>query len=348
MPEPPPPPSGPPSFDSSSWDPPSSPPSGPPGVPPPPDPSDRAALRPVPVWLSESFRLCVDRAGHLFTIIVVISFPIDLLATAAAWLGLRDLVITIADDNTVSAEGATPWLGVAALALSVGLFAKAVVGIAAARHVLAARTGVPELWSDTLRFIAVRALRISGAVLLFALAFAGFYLAVALALAGLGAVVPLPGVLGFVAGAFALLALLGRIGLGPIAAGVAPPGFGGLRRSVGLTKGLTRPLVVRLAMLAMIGLTMVLIAGFFSAPFLGGDPIQIDERPLVLSDLFGTDPAGFAVGQAISSLVLGAFAALAGGAFGLLFADLGGPLDPSITDVDPNGVEPAWPDLGSS
>ncbi len=317
-------------------------------MPPPPELPAPTLLRPVPVWLSESFRLCVDRAGHLFTIIVVVSFPIDLLAAGATWMGLRDLVITITDDNAVSADGATPWLGVAAVALLAGLFTKAIVGIAAARHVLAARTGVPEVWSDTMRFVALRTPRIAGAVLLFALAFLGFYLVVAVALAALGAVVPLLGVVGFFAAVFALLAFLGRIGLGPIAAGVAPPGFGGLRRSLNLTQGLTRPLAARLAMLAMIGLTMVLIASFFTAPFLGGEAITLDERPLILSDLAGSNAAGFVTGQVISSLVLGAFAALAGGAFGLLFADLGGPLDPSITDVDPEGVEPAWPELGPS
>ena len=51
----------------------------------------------------------------------------------------------------------------------------------------------------------------------------------------------------------------------------------------------------------------------------------------------GDNIAAFAITQVISGLVAGAFAVLVGGGIGLLYADLGGPIEPTITHVDTTG-----------
>lgn len=331
-------------------------PDGDPGAPPPPgandaipgaasstSPGDAPAvgrLAPMGEWLSESFRLVIDQRGHLFTLVVVLTLGIDLVAAAFTWLGVRDLVITFdSDAGTISSTGASGWLFGAFVASVLSIMAKLALAAGAARHVLAARTGVPESWSDTLRETVTRFPRLLGAICLFFGAVLVVYVAVFVPMGLIVAVVPPLGIFAIFAGFVAVLAGVARIVFGPIAAVIAPLGQGGIRRSVQLTKGSTSDMLKRLAMLAVIGITMTLIASLFTSPFLGGDAelITTDDR-FDFSQVIGDNAGAFGLAQVLSGLVFGAFACLAGGALGLLYADLGGPVEASITDVDPTAL----------
>jgi hypothetical protein len=301
-----------------------------------PDPNSTAArpLRPLNQWLSEAFRLVIDRAGHLFTLLVVITLPIDLASSAATWVGVQDVVVRFAEDDTMSLTGAGPLLWLALVLTLVSTFAKVVLLAAAGRHVLAARTGVPEPWSDTLAATVRRLPRTVGATLLFAVGLVVAYFAAVIPLVLLAVVAPVLSVVGFVLAVFVVGAYVVRCGLGTVASVVAPAGQGGMLRSLRLTQGHTVPLIGRMLMLAMISFTMVLIGSLFASPFISGEPVELGADDLRLSEVFGTNLAAFGLGQLLASLSVGAATALIGGALGLLHADLGGPVDDSITDVD--------------
>ncbi|MEZ5375468.1 MAG: DUF2510 domain-containing protein [Acidimicrobiales bacterium] len=328
--------------------------SGPPSpsAPPPPqfgdavhlhDPSQAGDRLPaINQWMSETFRLVIDQAGHLFTMLVVLTFAIDLIAAGSTWVAVRDLVLTFNDDDSVSVDGATSWIAVALGVSVLSMAAKIALAACAARHVLAARTGVPESWSDTLREAGVRAPRLIGSIVAFFAAFVVLYLIVVLPLGVIAAVIPVLGLFAFVAVFVGLLAGLARIGFAPLMALIAPVGQGGIGRSIALTNGATRAVIKRLAMLALIGFTMIFIASLFTAPLLGGgSELTMADRVIDFGEVVGDNAAAFGIGQVISGLVAGAFAALVGGGLGLLYADLGGAIEPSITDVDPTGAPPA-------
>ncbi len=332
-------------------------PEGDPGAPPPPNatdaigaspgqdagsPSDR--LPPLNQWISETFKLVIDQAGHLFALLVILTFAIDLITAGLTWYALRDVVVDLTDTDAISIDGASAWMGAAALASIVSIVAKIALAASSARHVLAARTGVPESWSDTLRETITRLPRVIGSILMFFGAFILLYLCVFVPLGLVAAVAPVLGLFALILAFVGLIAGLTRIGFGPVMSMVAPLGEGGIRRSVALTRGATGALVKRLAMLAMIGFTMLLIASLFTSPLGGGGGQLIAEGEVVdLGDFVGENIAAFAIGQVISGLVAGAFAALVGGGLGLLYADLGGPIEPTITDVDPTGMTPVTP-----
>ncbi len=323
-------------------------PEGDPGAPPPPRAADAITLgEPTPKterlpalngWIAETFRLTIDQAGHLFTLLVILTFPIDVIAAGVTWMSLRDLVVTIADDS-VTVDGAGGWLIGAAAIFFLAIAAKIVLAASASRHVLAARTGVPESWSDTLGDVVVRLPRLLGSIVVFFGCFTLLYLVVFIPLGLVAAAAPFLGLFALLAAFIAILAGSTRIGFGPTMSIVAPPGQGGVRRSIALTKGATRPLLRRFAMLAMIGFSMIFATSLFTAPLLGGSAdIATADDMIDFGEVVGDNAAAFGIGQIIGGLVAGAFAVLVGGGLGLLYADLGGPIDESITDVDPTGI----------
>ncbi len=330
-------------------------PAGDPGAPPPPSAVDVIAsaavapgvtastdrLPPLNQWISETFRLVIDQAGHIFTLIVVLTFAVDLIAAGLTWYAVQDVVVTVTDGASITVDGATVWIAFAALASIVSIATKVALAASSARHVLAARTGVPESWSDTLRETVARLPRVVGAILAFFGSFVVLYIAVVIPLGLVTAVAPIVGLLALLVAFLGIVAGLARIGFGPVMSMIAPVGQGGIRRSISLTKGLTLVLVRRLAMLAMIGFTMLFITSLFTAPLLGGSGELVANGDVVnLGDVVGDNAAAFGIGQIISGLVAGLFAALVGGGLGLIYADLGGPIEPTITDVDPTGMAP--------
>ncbi len=317
-----------------------------PGAPPPPNAGDAVDLaapgtkmRPMAEWLSETFKLVIDSAGHLFTLIVILTLAVDLATAAATWFAVQDLVVTITDGEAIDVTGADAWLAVAIIAVLLSLVSKIVLASSAAHHVLAARTGVPESWSDTLGETMSRIPRVLGSTLLFVGAFTVLYLGVVLVLGIVVAVAPFLQLFAIVGAFIGLLAGCTRIGFGPVMAVVAPVGEGGIRRSIALTKGSTRDLLRRFSMLALIGFTMMVIASLFTAPLLAGDAELVSGNDVIdFSKVFGDHPGAFGLGQVISGLVASAFTVLLGGGLGLLYADLGGAVDESITNIDPDGA----------
>ncbi|MEZ5228075.1 MAG: DUF2510 domain-containing protein [Acidimicrobiales bacterium] len=327
--------------------------SGPPSpsAPPPPqfgdavhlhDPSQAGDRLPaINQWMSETFRLVIDQAGHLFTMLVVLTFAIDLIAAGSTWVAVRDLVLTFNDDDSVSVDGATSWIAVALGVSVLSMAAKIALAACAARHVLAARTGVPESWSDTLREAGVRAPRLIGSIVAFFAAFVVLYLIVVLPLGVIAAVIPVLGLFAFVAVFVGLLAGLARIGFAPLMALIA--GRPGRDRAQHRPHQRCHPC----------GHQAVGDAGAdrlhhdlhrqsVPAPLLGGgSELTMADRVIDFGEVVGDNAAAFGIGQVISGLVAGAFAALVGGGLGLLYADLGGAIEPSITDVDPTGAPPA-------
>lgn len=260
---------------------------------------------------------------------MILTIPIDIAVSFLTWEGLRPLVFSV-QGNEFTATGAGPMLAAAAAGSVVSAVAKLVLATAAARHVLAARTTVPETWAETLSGIKHRVKPLAGAIISFGVAFIAFYFLL-LMVAGVAViVVPLLAVVLLIV---ASMVFLSRTIFSPIASVVAPPGYAGLRRSIRLSKSYTLAISGRLALAILIGSTMMMLASIFTGPLASGAALDPTADEFIVADILGDDFIAFALSQFVSSLAIGAATVLLGGGLGLLFADLGGPIDESITDV---------------
>lgn len=124
-------------------------PSGPPTpVPPPPSPTGfgptaAAPLAPLGEWLSRSFRLMLQEAGHFLPMVLLTLAPGYLGLSVAVWYGFRGAIVT-SDRTTgdVTFEGGSgPALVAAAVAAVVLLLLFHLLYAAACRHFLAVGAG---------------------------------------------------------------------------------------------------------------------------------------------------------------------------------------------------------------
>lgn len=290
-------------------------------------------VQPVGEWLGETFRLVIDRIGHLFTLIVVVSLPTGLLAAYALYYGVRDVVVVFGQDalgnqtidrvDGFSAASFAP----AGLAMLLNLLASFILAAAVSRHIVFARTDRAESWSASLRGGAGRGFRVLGVSFLVGLIVAAGVIVLvipALILPPL-LIVIIPAMI--VGGCW----LWSRLTLATTGAAVAPKGVGSIKSSLELTQGLTMAIFGRLLLLLLIVIVIQLIGSFLTAPFAAGfggasgiDPTT-DELRMI--DIFGGNAAVFGFQQVVGAIVGGLASSLYGAAMAVLYLDLGGPLD---------------------
>lgn len=291
------------------------------------------ALKPVGEWMNDLFRLVGSRAGHLFPMIVVLIIPAGLLNGMTVWLGFRNLVVSFdgetGEPSFVNEGVGAGTYGLVAASFLLLLAASVFLGVAAIGQAVAALDGRPEPWSASIRAAVGRLARALGVVLTVVVAlFAAYGAMVATA-----AVFPpllLIAVPAWLAGSVWLAI---RFSLALVTAAVSPPGTASLVTSWRLTASRFWALLGRMAVLALITVTLSLVASIVAAPFraiAGADTVGIepgaDEIRFV--DVMGDNPAIFAIGQLFNAIGNGAAAVLWAVGLALIYRSLSGPTEP--------------------
>ena len=253
----------------------------------PPPPSN--GLGPVGPWMSSVFDVIRERAGHLFTLVVVISVPVALLTGVLTWQALDGLVvITDQDAGTFDVEGfraEAAYLAGGSFLLS--MLSGLVLAAAIVHQAGNARAGAPAVWTESLTHAATRLPRVLGAFIgLMAIYFAlAFLMALLGALGGLG--VLLVAVLVF---AVVALFLVIRLSLVTTAAAVAPGGVNSFAASWRLTAGKFWPLFGRFILLALLVIGIQIVGGLVTAPISAAFGNQVDPEATTRKSTLASKP----------------------------------------------------------
>lgn len=292
--------------------------------------------------LGETFRLGVERSGHLLPYVLFFVLSLALVGAIAGWYGLRDTVVTLDEtSSTVDVDyGGSPvalgiYLAIFPISMIGGVLAKA----ATARQAWTAQLGRPEPWSASL----TGALSRWRSVLFGAVGRTATYWVLGLGFLFGSALVPAL-ILTFplVVALFVFVWL--RFSFISQAAVLAPRGAGPFATSYRVSAGQPWPLLWRLVVLALIGaatLIVVSLAGSMITALAGVEStVEVDPDRLVydLNAYLGHNLAVFALGSAFGALGLGADYVLAAIGTTLLYRNLGGPVDPSL--MSPPEPEP--------
>lgn len=288
-------------------------------------------------WLSESFRLCISRAGHFLPMIVLFVVSIMVPMSVAAWYGLRDTVLTYDSEEAVldvSFGGSSTWLGVVVGLLPIWAGLMFLCKAAAVRQAWAVQAERPEAWSVSVQSAVARSRRIlpagfgrlAGYVALNGLFLAGVVLSPVLALT-------------FPLVVFGLFLIWTRFSMVGTVAALGGPDDKPFPVSWSLTGVRFLPLLGRLMLLAFLAGNMVLVAGLIGTPFqaiagASSEPVQSTSEVIVLNDWLGPNPSTFALGALFSALGIGANYVMAAVGTALLYRRLGGPSQVDEDETD--------------
>lgn len=310
-----------------------------------PPPASRAgAIRELGPWMSESFRLAIDRAGHFLPMIVLFILSIGLFNAAALWFGFENTTLTVdsvTGEATWSYGGASGWLIAALLCIPASAVLTGMAKAAMARQAWATQVGNPEPWSDSVTGALARWPRVVGAALGRSLVYwvTGFSFII---LVGLQ-----PGffLLAPVAVLILFAAWVGFCFVGQTAA-LAGPDRPLFRTSLQLARRQLGPLIGRLLLLAFVAGSMILAFGLVGAPFTaiagGGSEstVELGADTVRSEDLFGPNVSIFVLGSLFSALGLGANHVLTTAGTTLLYRNLGGPVGDDAPGTSRPGFQP--------
>ncbi|MFW2383648.1 MAG: DUF2510 domain-containing protein [Acidimicrobiales bacterium] len=303
-----------------------------------PGPAQDGRLRPVGDWMTETFRLLVNNAGALFTLMVVLVIPASLLAGGATWFGVRNLVIIIDEDAAgnewpISFEGLES-VGLVVLAFALNFLLSMVFSIAGTRLAMSGRFASSQLWSQALATSIRRILPVIGWGIVGVVIFVGALLAMSV-LTGFAtflspAVGILVGLVVFVVGGLVLFGRYAMIFTSPMIAGSGSRNPLVVNR---ITAGSTWGLIGRGVLLVLVISAASLAGSIITGPLgtLGGSqPVDPDANVIRLTDLIGGNIGIFMLVQLMNAIVVSITALMWHVGQGLLFEDLGGELDPEL------------------
>ncbi len=304
----------------------------PPGGPSTGPPLGDNGLEPIGPWLSSVMDVIRARAGHLFTLTVVISVPVAMLSGILMWQALKGLTIINDQANNTfefegfSAEAGYLFFGSFLLSTLSGLILAAAIVHQAGN----AQAGSPLPWGDSLVHAVLRLPRVLGAflglVLVYIVLGVAFVLLIAAgaSVGGVGAVI-----LGFLAFVAVALYVGVRLSLVSTGAAVGPRGVNSFASSWQLTGGKFMPILGRIlllvALLVGIQLTGSIITGAF------GDQVDPEASIIIVADLFGASNAPFFLALQVVGAILGGFtSAIWGVGLFFLYRALGGRIAPEL------------------
>lgn len=314
-------------------------------------------------WFAEAVRLARARAGHLFTIVVLISLPATIVAGLLTWLAIDGVALENFGPDADGLPRAVGFTGVGALyglgsilvtaiasALAIGAMTHQISSNEAADAAERAFVGgqAPSAhdqygrdddavvvdtcpWSDSIGFVLRRPLRVLGAFLgpvvaIVSLWFVTLILAVivpALAILFLGVVV-------------ASVLIVVRFSLGMTAAAIGPREDNSLKVSSRLTTGIVGSVLGRLALLVLAAFTVQIFSAFLTAPItsaFGNEGLQPGVTEIALRELVGGNPAAYLAGRVVGSIVSGMTLALIAAGLFIVYRDRRGSLDPILSDT---------------
>ncbi len=305
-----------------------------------PQGSPSSDLEPVGTWLSSVMDIIRERAGHLFTLVVVISLPVALISGLLTFQALEGLVLNVDRvDGTiefVGFEARTSYLFFGSFLLSTvaGLILAAAI-VHQAGH---AKAGAPLPWGESLAHAGRRLPRVLGAFLGLVLLFivfgvVGLLLVAAMASIGGAGLAVLVGFLLIGLGLY-----LGvRLSLVSTGAAVAPRGVGSFTSSWRLTSGAFWGITGRLGLLVVLLAGIQLTGGLITAPIGGAFGNQVDPEAsiIIVADLFGASNAPlFLALQVVGALLSGLTSAIWGIGLFFLYRTLGGAISPEVGLAD--------------
>ncbi len=324
-----------------------------------PGPISSRGLSDVGEWFGTLFRTIINRAGHIFTLLMVTLLPANLVALLVAWMSIRDITITDANISTEQCPTGfneiecalevdiggwdNSWIIPIALALIFFFFMYLLFNLAVAHQVHEALDEPAVPWVTSLS-AATRALpRYLGYGLLILVALMVWLFAVTFAAALGGAALFIIAVIASIA--LAVLAWI-KLSFFTVAAAVAPNGTSPLKASIAVSSdGRFGAVALRLFLLALSGIALSLGSQVISVPVsaIVGSGLNQD----LLTDLTDDDdsPAAFRVGDLVDnpaalgiSIVLGllvqaAGTGLQGSGAAVIYRDAGGPARQKPTTV---------------
>jgi hypothetical protein len=308
---------------------------------PPPPVNTGGVIRELGPWISESFRLGVDRAGHFLPMVVLFVLSVGMVNSVALWFGFENSTLTI-DPDSGEADwvygGASTWLIVAMLCIPASAVLTAMAKAAMARQSWATQAGKAEPWSVSVNAAIARSRRVIAAALgrsvIYWVTAVGFLILIAVQP---GFIILAPVVILFLFAVWVGLTFVGQT------AALAGPEHRPFKTSLGLARIQLGPLIGRLLLLGMIAGSMILAFGLLGAPFTaiagGGsqNAVEFGADTVRSEDLFGTNVAVFALGSLFSALGLGANHVLTTAGTTLLYRNLGGPVGDDAPGSDQDG-----------
>ncbi len=297
---------------------------------------DQWGLRPVGDWMTENFRLIVNNAGAIFTLMIILVMPASLLSSVGVWGVMRDVVVTVDDGSngpTVDFEGFTSPI-LLGLSLGANFILILLFNLSVIRLLLGNRFTPLVDWSSSLRsaiakFPAVLGWTLLGIGLLIGLTIGmGIFTSVAVeispllgVLVGLGLFVVVP------------LILWGRYSMiftSPMAAASGARNPMEVHR---ITRGRALGVFGRCLLLALVSLAAYLAGSVITGPLsvVGGtQPVDPDSGVFRIADAVGNNRELFMLLQ-LGVSIFGSLAVLIWHiGVALLFEDLGGKLDPDL------------------
>jgi hypothetical protein len=307
-----------------------------------PETSGNNRLRPVGDWMTETFRLLVNNAGALFTLMVVLVIPASLAAGGATWAGVRNLVIVINEDAPagewpVEFEGLDS-LALVGLAFALNFLLSIVFSIAGTRLALSGRFGRAQLWNEALAASFMRIPPVLGWGIVGALLFITAFLALAI-VTGIASVVnPVLGIVVgiglFIVGGLVLIGRFAMIFTTPM---IAARGWRNPNVVNRITAGSTWGLVGRALLLLLVTSAASLAGSIVTGPLgaLGGSqPVDPDSNVIRLTDLIGGNLGIFMIVQLMNAIIVSVASLIWHVGQGLQFEDLGGQIDPGLRPPD--------------
>lgn len=303
-----------------------------------PGPSGDSRLRPVGDWMTETFRLLVNNAGALFTLMAVLVIPASLVSGVATWFGVRNLVIII-DEDAPAGEWPIEFqgldsLGLLAAGLVINFVLSIVFYVAGTRLAMSGRFGPPQTWSSALATSMKRLPPVIGWGIVAGLFFVASLVLMTIVTVFAGLISPalgvVVGIVVFIVGGLVLLGRFGMLFTTPMigASGARNPNLVGR-----ITNGATWGLIGRALLLIVVTSAASLAGSIVTGPLgaIGGtQPVDPDSNVIRLTDLIGGNIGLFMLIQLMNAIIVAVSGLLWHVGQGLLFEDLGGPVDPEM------------------
>ncbi len=310
-------------------------------------------LRPIAEWLNETFALLRSRAGHLFTLALVLGLLPNLFYAMVLYSSLQDMQITILpgeqglEGSAGSGLGGTGIESNEILLIGVAVIISQLLGtvmwIAFCRQIQLARVDETEVWSDSLWPSFKRMHRVLGVQL----AILGLLIGAPIIILVAGALIhPAAVLLAFPVLFLGLLFLGPRLALALNAASLAPRGLWSLPTAFKLIQKRFGAVAGRILLLVLVGLfgSMMLsslgqMAGSQQS-FLMTEPLETIDFQL----FFGENPALFFLASLLGGLGNALFGGLMAAGMVVLYGDLGGEvandLSQSSNSSQPSSTSP--------
>ena len=288
-------------------------------------------------WISKTVKALTSRAGHVFTLALLLSALPAALMILAVWWAAEDIVLTYQLEPTVeisiSGYNASRVVPLAVMFL-VTLLTSVIFGAAVRRQTVAASKGRLDPWSTSLAATLRRLPRLVGVWITWSLVLFGAGMAAMMIVALIAAAAPALIIVAAPAGVIGFVVLLLQLSLVPAGAALAPKGVNVWRQAWRAAAGRRREFLVRGFLIWSLTVAMQFFVGSLFSGLSGSsaDPVDLsaDVLELTRANVLGSNVV-LAVASGLIVAMIGGFAAGARATgYGLLYDEVGCAVDPAL------------------